>query len=189
MKPKASYGLSLQQDPASWRALIMFAGYRFFLAGILFLVFYFKLPPEFLGSHDPRLYSSVSQLYLLVALVLLIFTLKHWGDVHSQIKIQLLLDIIALTLLIHASGGLQTGLGSLLLVVVVAGGALVPGKLAAFIAAIATLAVLLEVSYSQIAGDGATKYTQAGMLGATFFFNSLAGAVVVVSDAVFAGAG
>lgn len=161
--------LTLRQDPATWRALTIFAGYRFFLAGVLFFVFYLKLPPEFLGSLDPRFYSSVSELYLLIALVLLIFTLKRWGYVDTQIKLQLVIDIIALTMLIHASGGLQTGLGSLLLVVVVAGGALVPGRLAAFIAAIATLAVLVEVSYSQIAGDGATRYSQAGILGATFF--------------------
>ncbi len=169
MKQSVTDSLSLHQDPASWRALTVFAGYRFFLAGVLFVVFYLKLPPEFLGWVDPRLYSSISQLYLVAALILLIFTIKRWGYLNNQIKLQLLIDIIALTMLIHASGGLPTGLGSLLVVVVVAGGALAPGKLAAFIAAIATLAVLLEVSYSQIAGDGATKYTQAGMLGATFF--------------------
>ncbi len=161
--------LTLRQDPATWRALTVFAGYRFFLAGVLFFVFYLELPPEFLGSVDPRFYASVSQVYLLIALVLLVFTLKRWGYVDTQIKLQLVIDIVALTMLIHASGGLQTGLGSLLLVVVVAGGALVPGRLAAFIAAIATLAILLEVSYSQISGDGATKYSQAGLLGATFF--------------------
>lgn len=160
---------SPEQDPGSWRALTVFAGYRFFLAGVLFFVFYLKLPPEFLGWVDPKLYALVSKLYLLTALILLIFTIKRWGDVEKQIKLQLVIDIIALTLIIHASGGLATGLGSLLLVVVVAGGALIPGRLAAFIAAIATLAVLLEVSYSQIAGDGVTKYSQAGILGATFF--------------------
>lgn len=169
MRSDAAARLTLRQDPATWRALTVFAGYRFFLAGVLFFVFYLKLPPEFLGSVDPRLYSTISQLYLLVSLVLLVFTLKRWGYVDSQIKVQLVIDIVALTMLIHASGGLPTGLGSLMLVVVVAGGALVPGRLAAFIAAIATLAILLEVSYSQIAGDGATKYSQAGLLGATFF--------------------
>lgn len=169
MKAEPQQRLTLRQDPAAWRALTVFAAYRFFLAGVLFFVFYLKLPPAFLGSIDPRLYFTVSQIYLLVALVLLVFTLKRWGYVDNQVKGHLLIDIVALILLIHASGGLPTGLGSLLLVVVVAGGALVPGKLAAFIAAVATLAVLLEVSYSQIAGDGATKYSQAGILGATFF--------------------
>jgi two-component system sensor histidine kinase PilS (NtrC family) len=161
--------LMLREDPATWRALIVFAAYRFFLAGVLFFVFYFQLPPEFLGWVDPGMYATVSQLYFLIALLLLVFTLKKWGNVETQIKLQLVIDIVALTVLIHTSGGLATGMGSLLLVVVVAGGALIPGRLAAFIAAIATLAVLLEVSYSQFSGDGITKYSQAGILGATFF--------------------
>ncbi|MCX4188305.1 sensor histidine kinase [Methylophaga sp. OBS4] len=160
------------QDPATWRALTVFAGYRFFLAAVLFFVFYLKLPPEFLGETDPKLYTSVSQLYLLTALILLLFTFKRWGVVATQIKLQLVIDIVALILIMHASGGLKTGLGSLLLVVVVAGGALIPGRLAAFIAAIATLAVLLEVSYSQFSGDDVTKYSQAGILGATFFITA-----------------
>ncbi len=157
------------QDPATWRALTVFASYRLFLATVLFLVYYLKLPPEFLGEADPRLYSFVSLTYLLTAFLLLVLTLNHWRDVQMQIRIQAVIDIIALIVIIHASGGLHTGLGSLMLVVVVAGGALMPGRLAAFIAALATLAVLLEVSYSQIAGDGVTKYSQAGILGATFF--------------------
>ena len=145
------------QDPATWRALTVFASYRLFLATVLFLVFYLRLPPEFLGEADPRLYSVVSLSYLLSAFLLLVLTLNHWRDVQTQIRIQAVIDIIALIVIIHASGGLHTGLGSLMLVVVVAGGALMPGRLAAFIAALATLAVLLEVSYSQIAGDGVTK--------------------------------
>ena len=160
---------SYYQDPATWRALTVFASYRLFLATVLFLVFYLRLPPEFLGEADPRLYSFVSLAYFLSAFVLLILTLRHWREVQTQIRLQAVIDIIALIVIIHASGGLHTGLGSLMLVVVVAGGALMPGRLAAFIAALATLAVLLEVSYSQIAGDGVTKYSQAGILGATFF--------------------
>lgn len=161
-----------EADAATWRALTIFAGYRFFLAGMLYLVFFLKLPPDFIGAADPGLFASISELYVLIAFILLLITVRYWGPVTTQIKLQLVIDIIALTIIMHASGGLQTGLGSLLLVVVVAGGALIPGRLAAFIAAIATIAVLLEVSYSQIAGNGVTKYSQAGILGATFFITA-----------------
>ena len=160
-------------DAASWRALTLFSGYRLFLAAMLFFVFYLRLPPEFLGETAPVLYSIFSQFYLLSAVVLMVFTSKHWGMFQSQTKIQLVIDIIAITLLIHASGGLKTGLGSLLLVVVVSGAALIPGRTAVSFAAVATLSVLLEASYSQIAGDGVTKYSQAGLLGATFFATAL----------------
>ncbi|MDH5358183.1 MAG: HAMP domain-containing histidine kinase, partial [Gammaproteobacteria bacterium] len=151
----------------------IFSGYRIFLAVMLFVAFYFRLPPEFLGESDPHLYSRTSQFYLLVAVVLMIFTSKQWGDFGLQTTIQLIIDIVVITLIIHASGGLKTGLGSLLVVVVVIGSAMIPGRIAAFIAAIATLSVLLEVGYSQISGDNVTKYSHAGMLGATFFATAI----------------
>lgn len=157
----------------SWRELTIFSAYRMFLAVMLFAAFYLKLPPSFLGETNPTLYLTISQLYLLIAVVWLVLSFNKWGAFTSQTQIQLISDIVFITLLVHISGGLQTGLGTLLVVVVVAGGALVPGRMSVFIASMATLSVLLEVSYTQITGDGATKYSQAGMLGATFFATAL----------------
>ncbi|RKZ98115.1 MAG: sensor histidine kinase [Gammaproteobacteria bacterium] len=168
-----NFDLNRDSSPASWRELTIFSAYRLFLAVMLFCVFFLNLPPEFLGEENPSLYSSTSLFYLLTAMVLMLFTSKHWGEFETQTKIQLIIDIAVITLIIHASGGLKTGLGSLLVVVVVAGGALMPGRLAIFFAAIATLAVLLEVTYSQITGDEVTRYSHAGMLGATFFATAL----------------
>jgi len=167
------FDLDRNTDSAAWRAITVFSSYRLFLAVMLFIVFYLRLPPEFLGETNPQLYTIISQFYVLTAVVLLLFTSKHWGLFESQVKIQLVLDIIVISLLVHASGGLKTGLGSLLLVVVVAGGVFIPGRIAVFIAAIATLAILFEAGYSQIAGDGVTKYSHAGLLGATFFATAL----------------
>ncbi|PHS69716.1 MAG: PAS domain-containing sensor histidine kinase [Methylophaga sp.] len=168
-----NFDIDTVTDLSSWRSLTIFAAYRLFLAIVLFGVFYQGLPPSFLGSANPQLYSWISQFYVFVAIVFLIFTGKRWGMFLLQTSIQLVLDIFVITLLLHASGGLTTGLGSLLVVVVVAGGTLVPSRMTAFIAATATLSVLLEVGYTQIAGDGITKYSHAGMLGATFFATAL----------------
>jgi len=160
-------------DASSWRSLTVFAAYRVFLAAVLVLVFYLQLPPRFLGDFDPDLYSIVSQSYLAISVILLVLTLKQWANFESQTKIQLVIDIIVITLLIHASGGLKTSLSSLLVVVVVAGGVLIPGRLAAFIAAIATLSILVEAVYSQLAKSGMTEYSDAGVLGATFFATAI----------------
>lgn len=160
-------------ESASWQALLVFAAYRLILAIILFFVFHYDLPPKFLGQTNADLYDSVTRFYIVLALLIVIATSQHWGDYRTQTRAQLVIDIIILTLIIHASGGLTTGLGALLVVVVVAGGALIPGRLAAFIAAIATLSVLIEASYAQISGDGVARYSNAGMLGATFFATAL----------------
>ncbi|KKN45843.1 hypothetical protein LCGC14_0678990 [marine sediment metagenome] len=160
---------ALDQDPATWRALTVFNVYRVILALILCSVFFLQLPPEFIGEADPKLYKLISLAYLVLAFFLFTVTALKFGHVQTQIRLQLVIDIIALTMIIHSSGGINTGLGSLMLVVVVAGGALIPGRLAIFIAALASLAILFEVAYMHISSDGVTKYNQAGILGATFF--------------------
>lgn len=165
--------VAVEQTETSWRALRLFSGYRLFLASILFFVVYLQLPPDFLGKKYPALYQLISLSYLLLAVVLLVFSSRQWGVFVTQCSIQLLIDVLALALIIHTSGGLQTGLGALLVVIVVAGGALIPGRMAAFIAAIATLAVLLEASYGQISGQSISHFGQAGMLGAIFFITAL----------------
>lgn len=162
-----------EQDQASWRALTLFSGYRLFLAAILFVVFYLELAPEFIGKKYPLLHHFVSLSYLMVAVLLMIFSSRRWGIFVTQCSIQLIIDIIALALIIHAAGGLQSGLGALLVVVVVAGGALIPGRLAVFIAAIATLSVLLEAVYAELVGLGQSHFAQAGMLGAIFFITAV----------------
>lgn len=169
----AELGTAVEHTETSWRALRFFSGYRLFLASVLFFVVYLQLPPDFLGKKYPALYQIISFSYLLSAVALLVFSSRQWGVFVTQCSIQLLIDVLALALIIHASGGLQTGLGALLVVIVVAGGALIPGRMAAFIAAIATLAVLLEASYGQITGQSVTHFSQAGMLGAIFFITAL----------------
>jgi len=167
------FGVKNSSTPESWYELTVLAVYRLFLSVALFSTFYFKLPPKFLGSSDADLYLYVSLLYVLIASVLLVLTRKRWGRFAPQVTLQLIIDIEIIIVMIHSSGGLTTGVGSLLVVVVVAGGALIPGRLAGFVAAIATLAVLLEAVYSQISGEDNIKYSHAGLLGATFFATAL----------------
>jgi len=168
-----NFGHGETETVAAWRELTVFSAYRLFLAAVLFSVFWLKLPPEFLGSKNPSLYTQVTLLYLLLACVLAFLSFKEFGRFHTNTRFQLILDIVFLISIIDTSGGLSNGMGLLLVVVVVAGGTLIPGRQSAFIAALATLAVLLEVSYSQIAGDDVTKYSHAGMLGATFFATAI----------------
>jgi len=166
-------GINQHTAPSSWRELTLFSAYRVFLSAVLYIAFTFDLPPDFLGEISPVLYSITTQFYLITSLLILAYTIKRWGAFQSQLFIQVIVDIVALTLIVHASGGLKTGLGSLLVVVVVAAATLVPGRIALFVSAIATLSILVEAGYSQITGDGFSRYSHAGMLGATFFATAL----------------
>ena len=60
-----------------------------------------------------------------------------------------------------------------IVVVVVAGGGLVPGRLSFFIAALATLAVLIEAAYTEVLNAGVIDYSDEGILGATFFATAI----------------
>jgi len=168
----AQFGFGVAAENISWRAFLSFAAYRLLLATMLYLVKVFDLPPEFLGASSPTLYDITTEFYLLVAVTFLATTFKKWGDFESQVKLQLSIDILALIVIMHSSGGNSSGIGALQVVVVMAGAILIPGRSAAYLVALATLAILLESSLAQLSG-GSAKYSQAGMLGGVFFLTAI----------------
>jgi two-component system, NtrC family, sensor histidine kinase PilS len=88
---------------------------------------------------------------------------------------QVTVDIAALVILMHASGGMESGLGGLLVVFVGAASLILPLQGPAFFAALATLGILGEQVFSQISGaSNANNYTAAGVLGAIIFAVTLA---------------
>jgi len=130
-------------------------------------------PTHSFGAIDPPLFFFASTGYLFFALASLVTLYRQRPLITTQVQIQALSDIIVLTLLIHASGGLSSGL-EILLVVAVAGDALLmEGKLAYLLAAIATLAVLAEQSAYAWNNIGKGSYTQAGLLGVSFFATAI----------------
>ena len=160
-------------DADAWGALIGFSVFRFLLAGFFFGAYYLGLPPEFLGSTHPDIFKWTSEVYAVLALLLLASSNHRWGSFEGQVKIQLLVDIVIITILIHSSGGLQTGLGALLVVTVALGGILMPGRMASFFAAVATLAIFVQAGYGHILGNEAMLHSQLGTLGAMFFATAL----------------
>lgn len=79
-------------------------------------------------------------------------------------------DLIMGSLLLFVFGGLQSGVGVLLLVTVAMSALLLPGRLALLTAAIATFALLSESAYSLLTHGGAERnLAQAALLGTAFF--------------------
>jgi two-component system sensor histidine kinase PilS (NtrC family) len=88
----------------------------------------------------------------------------------SQVQLAIYIDILAFTILMHAAGGVASGLGILIGVSVAAGALLMEGRLALLFASFAALAVLTEQIYADLHGSVASaSYTQAGLLGGIFF--------------------
>lgn len=153
-----------------WKPLYLFNIYRLTVSIVFLGVFIADVAPSFLGRFDERLFVIVGWLYSGFALLCEVTIRRRWPPFNLQVFSQVLTDILAITLLMHASGGVNSGLGMLLVVAIAGGSLLTEGRTAFFFAAVASLYVLVEVTlagmyewYEQ------TSYTHAGMLGTAFF--------------------
>lgn len=163
----SGYGIPENQ---AWILLKVFFIYRVILAGLLLLLYFSRFGPIMLGPYDVQLYVSSSVIYVLISLVsgIAIF----WQLLSYVFLSQTLIftDIIILTLMMHACGGVSSGMGLLLVISTAAGGLLIGGRCAMLFAALASLAVLTEQVYASMMHNfSSTSYSYAGMLGAAFF--------------------
>ncbi|ORU91600.1 MAG: two-component sensor histidine kinase [Cycloclasticus sp. symbiont of Bathymodiolus heckerae] len=162
--------------PASqaWQTLKVFHAYQLVLSAAFFGLFISHSGPSIFGQHDANLFQSVSLTYLALTAFSTVFIRKPYIAYTRQVQFKIIADIVLLTLLMHASGGITSGLGILLAVSVAAGGLLAGGQCSLAFAAIATFAVLGEQAYADTSNVFATTaYTYAGVLSASFFTISL----------------
>jgi two-component system sensor histidine kinase PilS (NtrC family) len=168
---KDSFPGRQEHDARTWQPLRLLTFYRLILAGLLTTLFFSIPDSTTLGIQYPGIYAAGCIGYLGFALVAGFTTrLRHPGY-ELQATVQILVDIIALTLLMFASNGPASGLGILLLISVATGSILMPGRMAFLFAAVATMAVMGEQLYSTLldASPRSTDYTQSGLLGLALF--------------------
>lgn len=154
----------------AWRTLKVFHAYQMVLSLAFFGLFISHTGPSIFGQSNAALFQSVSLTYLAFIFFSTVFIRKPYIPYARQVQLKIISDILLLTLLMHASGGITSGLGILLAVSIAAGGLLAGGQCALVFAAIATFAVLGEQVYADI-GDvfAKTAYMYAGVLSASFF--------------------
>lgn len=157
------------ESSADVTAARLFLGYRLFLATIMLVVF-FGMRSGPLGTLDPRMFAIVIQLYAAVTCISLIVGLAQYRLSENQVFLAVMLDIAFVVLLMHASGGVQSGLGMLIAVSIALGSISLRGRTSLLLAALASLAVLGAQVYAHLIGSfSGTAYTQAGLLGISFF--------------------
>ena len=181
-----SAGASQSQSQAAvaeqnWKLLSLYNYYRLIIsisAAVLALGGT-ALPPFGLSSPDLFLIASVT--YAIVSFVSLETIRRQRPEFETQATFQIFADITLITFLMHASGGLSSGLG-LLLLVAVAGSSLMLGKkMTVLYAALATIAALVEHSWDWWTGaqvdvsQVAQGYPQVGMLGIGLFATATLG--------------
>ena len=139
---------NLLNHPVSYNPydlLRIYTYYRTLLGSVLLLMFQIEFAPKVLGYNNANLFLYTSIAYTVINFITLVvmWRLKYSP---SQRKLfgSLLIDVLAITLLMHASGGAVSGLGYLLLVAIAAGGIMLRERISLFLAAIATIVVIGE---------------------------------------------
>lgn len=167
--------LQLQSgDERTWKPLRLFNLYRLTLAGFFVVLSATANLPQPLGSADPELFHYGALTMLALAVVFSFLVQWRWPAFEPQVFAQVLADIGTLMLMIHASGGIASGLGILLVVSVAGASLLTAGRMAGLFAAMASIGVLTEQVLSHLDGvAGAASYPRAGMLGGAIFATAL----------------
>ncbi|WP_350151883.1 ATP-binding protein [Nitrosomonas sp.] len=152
-----------------WRSLYYFNCFRFVIGSGLLIV---SWQSEFasLGSYHYQLFLYAGIAHVLFSGLFMLLIRLRLPGFNRQLAIQVISDIAFFSLMLYASGGLQSGLGVLLLVSLAGAGLISRGRLALFFASIATISLLLQETYSLWTIDHyAAQYSQAGLLSMAYF--------------------
>jgi two-component system, NtrC family, sensor histidine kinase PilS len=154
----------------AWRVLALLNLFRLSLGAVLLLTFLFVEPPRVVGDVDPGLAWRALVAMLVIGCFEMLFLYRRHPGVELQTYLMFGADLALVLALVHASGGLSSGIGGLVVVSVGAIAALVPARRAFFFAAVTTLALLTEQTFAQLRGmTGSDQYAAAGILGIVAF--------------------
>ena len=155
----------------TWRPLRFFSLYRIILAGLFVALQIADALPSPLGKSNPELFFWISLFYLLFATAARFAVHYQWPSFGNQVALQVFFDIIAITLMMHSSGGIASGLGVLLVVSIAGGSMLSKGRtIGLSFAALASVGLLGEQFFMHVKGLlSQGSYSQSGLLGAALF--------------------
>lgn len=166
---------SMDEPELGWRVLVTLNAFRLLIATALLLLFVAGSEPRFFGDTKPTLFAATAAGYLVFAILSAISVRQQWVRRNALAVTQLIVDVVAIVMLMHASGGIQSGLGGLLIILIGAGSLIVPITMSASLAAIATFAIIGEQAYTQLTSTAiVANYPAAGVLSGIIFAMALA---------------
>lgn len=176
--PQTSHAVS-PAEATAWRLLNAVNLFRMVVGGLVVTLYFSDRTPRLLGDVYPGLFLWTGIMYGSFG-ALSSFTVRaRRPGLLLQTYSQLAVDIAALILLMHASGGAASGLGSLLFITISINSVLLSRRMSVAFAAVAALAVLLEQGLAILYGTAEQGgYAQAGIIGVTLFAAALVGQYV-----------
>jgi two-component system, NtrC family, sensor histidine kinase PilS len=153
----------------AWRVLALVNLYRL-LVPLLLSILFILMTPSPVGYAYPALFAATAGTYFLYAVLSIWIVKRRWPDIVLHTFISVCLDVVAITLLTYASGGMNSGLAALLVLPVGAASFIIRQEIALMFAALATLAVLVQQGFTAFAARGDMgDFTSAGVVGALLF--------------------
>jgi two-component system, NtrC family, sensor histidine kinase PilS len=161
---------SSDSKPAlNWRVLGLLNLYRV-LVPVVLLGLYSLGGARGIGVNSPQIFVGASVFYLCFGLGNVILVRRRLASVVVQAMLQATVDMAVSLLLLHAGGGIASGLGLLFLLPVGGLAFLLTPRSALFLAAMATIEVLADTIWQQLNGHAdITTYATAGLLGLVLF--------------------
>ena len=161
---------SMSSDDLPWRILRLLNIARWLLSAVMMLAFFALTEPRIIGNEHPAIAAASLAALLFLASIELVGLRRQYGQLQMHIYGQAIADIAFVTLLMHSSGGIETGLGELLIISVGSLSLLLKGERAFLLAALAAVALLIEQAVAVSTGmSGIQEFAQTGILGAVLF--------------------
>lgn len=163
---------SSQQNLALFR---VYVGYRSLLSIVLLVMLVSPNTRQLVGADNPALYTTIALAYLATSIPLVGSLSTRLSKSQKLMLVVFIVDIIAITLLADASGGMISGLPVLLVVTIAASAVLITNRTqATLVAALSVLAILLDTVWLILRGtvDSGSLFP-AGILGLLIFGVSL----------------
>jgi hypothetical protein len=146
----------------SWRVLGFVNGLRLLASSSLAILFV-SIMPEAFGQLDPALFAGAATAYLLYAVISISAIRRRSPDIVLQTWTGVFADVLVLSLLTYASGGVNGGISALVVLSIGAASFILRRRLAMAIAVAASLAMLVQPVISMFAnvdamGDSTTAF-------------------------------
>jgi len=153
-----------------WRSLDYFNLYRLTLAIALVFSGLLFADSELFQSTGGTRFQTFAYAYLIIAALFVLGIRARWPGFQAQLTTHITADIILVILLMTTSQQLAGGLGLLLVISIASGGLVGSGRLTLLYAAMASIALLLQHTFSILGGyQGADSFFQIGLLCAGYF--------------------
>lgn len=158
-----------RKESQQLRSLQLLNAYRLIIAVLLFSFNYIEI--TFIGRIEPdSLFYFLSSFYLVFSILCFFVSASEKIKLNTQVHVNVTIDVISIALFTLLSGGISSGLGTLILAPIAGASLLLPGQTALLFASYGTVTLILQELYGDFSGyiiD--TSYSQTGLIGIALF--------------------